>query len=152
MCIDNSTFHSLKDLENKADQSTTLDLARQMSQGLESLDSDFKLHHYALINLIDDAETTLKEQDILDGHDDEMATLSTRIKQLIVVCDSSSKFGPRRLAHHERNLSTVNKEIGSLSGGPDDVCLLRQYEEQLRDLKVELGDICNVYLSLDVEE
>ena len=64
----------LKDLESKADQPTTLDLVRQMSQRLETLDSDFKLHHYALI---DDTETMLKEQDILDGHDDEMATLST---------------------------------------------------------------------------
>ena len=73
----------LKDLESKADQPATLDLARQMSQRLESLDSDFKLHHYTLI---DDAETMLKEQDILDGHDDEMATLSTRIERLIAVC------------------------------------------------------------------
>ena len=88
----------LKDLESKADQPTTLDLTRQISQKLESLDSDFKLHHYALIDLIDDAESMLKEQDILDGHDDKMATLSTCIKWLIVVCDSSSEFGPRKIA------------------------------------------------------
>ena len=128
-----------------------------MSQKLESLDSNFKLHHYALIDLIDDTESMLKEQDILDGHDDEMATLSTRIKQLIAVCDSSSEFGPRkiasrRLVHLERNLFTVNERIGFLSGGPDDVCLLRQYEEQLCDLKVELGNICSVLLSLGIEE
>ena len=99
----------------------------------------------------------LKEQDILDGHDDKMATLFTRIKQLIVVCDSSSKFGPRKIASQRlvylgRNLFTVKERIGSLSGEPDDVCLLRQYEEQLRDLKVELGDICSVLLSLGIEE
>ena len=150
-------FTRLKDLESKADQPTTLDLARQMSQKLESLDSDFKLHHYALIDLIDDTESMLKEQDILDGHDDEMATLSTRIKRLIAVCDSSSKFGPRKIASRklvrlERNLFTINERIGSLSGGPDDVCLLHQYEEQLHDLKVELKDICSVLLSLGVEE
>ena len=83
--------------------------------------------------------------------------LSTRIKWLIIVCDSSSKFGPRkiasqRLVHLGRNLFIVNKRIGSLSGGPDDVCLLRQYEEQLRDLKVELGNICSILLSLGIEE
>ena len=71
-------------MESKADQPTTLDLARQMSQRLENLDSDFKLHHYPLIDLIDDTETILKEQDILDGHDDKMATLYTRIKRLVV--------------------------------------------------------------------
>ena len=150
-------FTRLKDLESKADQPTTLDLARQMSQKLESLDSDFKLHHYALIDLIDNTESMLKEQDILDGHDVEMATLSTRIKRLIAVCDSSSEFGlckiaSRRLVRLERNLFTINERIGSLSGGPDDVCLLYQYEEQLRDLKVELKDICSVLLSLGVEE
>ena len=127
-----------------------------MSQKLESLD-DFKLHHYALIDLIDDTESMLKEQDILNGHDDKMAKLSTRIKWLIVVCDSSSEFGPRkipsrRLVHLGRNLFTVNERIGSLSGGPDDVCLLRQYEEQLCDLKVELVDICSNRLSLGIEE
>ena len=149
-------FTRLKDLESKADQPATLDLAQQMSQKLESLDSNFMLHHYALINLFDDTESILKEQDILDGHDDEMATLSTRIKWLIVVCDSS-EFGPlkiasRKLVHFERNLFTVNERIGSLSGGSDDVCLLCQYEEQVRDLKVELGDICSILLSLGVEE
>ena len=87
-----------------------------MSQKLASLDSDFKLHHYALIDLIDDIESMLKEQDILDGHDDKMATLSTRIKWLIVVCDYSSEFCPRKitsrmLVHLERNLFTVNKIV-----------------------------------------
>ena len=146
-------FTCLKDLESKADQPAALNLTRQMSQKLESLDSDFKLHHYALI---DDTESMLKEQDILDGDDDEMATLSTCIKRLIVVCDSSSKFGPRKIASRRlvclgRNLFTVNERIGSLSAGPDDVCLLRQYEEQLRDLKVELGDLCSILLSLGIE-
>ena len=69
----------LKDLESKTDQPTTLDLTGQMSQRLESLDSNFKLHHYAFVDLIDDTKTMLKEQDILDGHDDEMATLSTLV-------------------------------------------------------------------------
>ena len=114
-------FTLLKDLESKADQPPTLDLTRQMSQKLESLDSDFKLHHYALIDLIDDTESMLKEQNILDGHDDKMAILSTHIKRLIVVCDSSSELGPRktasqRLVRLERNLFTVNERIGSLSG------------------------------------
>ena len=99
----------------------------------------------------------LKEQDILDEHDDEMATLSTHIKRLIVVCDFSSESGPCkiaswRLAHVAKNLFTLNEEIGFLSGGPDDVCLLRQYEEQLRNLKAELGDVYRVLLSLGLEE
>ena len=73
-------YTRLRDLESKADQPSILDLMRQMSQKLESLDSDFKFHHYPLIDLINNTESMLKEQDILDGHDDEMATLSTCIK------------------------------------------------------------------------
>ena len=49
----------LKDLESKADQPATLNLAQHMSQKLESLDFDFKLHHYALMDLIDNPETML---------------------------------------------------------------------------------------------
>ena len=86
-----------------------------------------------------------------------MATLSTHIKRLIIVCDSSSEFGPRKIASQRlvrlgRNLFTVNESIGSLSGGPDDVCLLRQYEEQLRDLEVELGDFRSFLLYLVIQE
>ena len=54
--------------------------------------------------------------------------LSIHVKQLIVLCDSASESDPckiasRRLARLKKGLSTVNKAIGSLSGGPDDVCL-----------------------------
>jgi len=43
-----------------------LELAQQMKQKLETLDLKFKVHHCALIDLIDDQETLQKEQDTLD--------------------------------------------------------------------------------------
>jgi hypothetical protein len=39
-----------------------------------------------------------------------------------------------------------------LTGEPDDVCLLRHYEEQFSDLKKEVADVRNTLLSLGVEE
>ena len=43
-----------------------------MLQTLDTLDADFKKHHYAVIDRIDEAdvETLGREQDALDQHDD----------------------------------------------------------------------------------
>ena len=44
----------------------------------------------------------------------------------------------KRLAHLEKGLSTVDETSSYLSQGPDDVCLLYQYEKQVCDLKAKL--------------
>jgi len=44
-----------------------------MSQRLDTLDSEFKCHHYGLIDLIEDEEGIIREQDILDEHDDNIS-------------------------------------------------------------------------------
>jgi len=54
----------LKELESKIEQPNTLELAQRIKQKLETQDSKFKVHHCALIDLIDDEETLQKEQDI----------------------------------------------------------------------------------------
>ena len=51
-----------------------------MSQKLVDLDSAFWIHHYALIDLIDDDESLVKEQDVLDTHDDLVAELTVCVK------------------------------------------------------------------------
>ena len=68
----------LKDLESKADQPGTFDLAQQMKQKLETFDKDYNTCHYALVDLIDAGdEATLKnKRETLDNHDDEMAVLA----------------------------------------------------------------------------
>ena len=151
------TTPCLKDLESKVDQPATPDLTQRMKKKLDTLDSEFKTHHYALIDLIDDEETLQKEQDVLDEHDDDVTVHAVRIQQLLTNCASSSdsssrKIASRRFAHLQKNLSSVSAAIGSLSGESDDVCLLCQYEEQLGDFEKELGDIRNSLLSLDLKE
>ena len=76
----------LKDLEGKTDQASTFDLAQGMAQKLDSLDAEFRKHHFQLVELIDDEEVLSKEQEVLDEHDDDVAILTTCIKQLIVSC------------------------------------------------------------------
>ena len=149
----------LKDLESKIHESSTLSLAHRMSQKLESLDGDFKTHHYALIDEIDDAEeeTLAKEQDTLDQHDDDIATLAVRIEQLVATCNSASdsgarKIASRRLAHLKSNLSAVNSAVTSLTVDSAERHLLHQYQEQLSNFKKELADIRYNLLSLGLKE
>ena len=71
-----------KELEIKADQPTMIDAARLAKDKLESLDSEFKVHHFTIIDAIDEKDGTAlgKERDILDKHD------MTRYLLLLYVC------------------------------------------------------------------
>ena len=96
-CFHNPTRYSR---QRWVDRDDTLELAKQAKQKLEKLDVDFKTHHYNLIHVIDDEDSPLREQVIIDKHDDEQAILAIRVQQLITTCDSSSQVGivhPRSL-------------------------------------------------------
>ena len=49
-----------------------------MSQKLDALDSEFKTHHQAIIDFIDDEEALEAEQSLVDEHDDLGAELAVR--------------------------------------------------------------------------
>lgn len=73
----------LKDLESRPGNPSTLLLTREMLKKLESLSSDlssdFKTHHFALIDLLEEEEALEKEQEVLDEHDKPVTTLVIRI-------------------------------------------------------------------------
>ena len=144
-------------LKGDTDSPVTLDLAGGMTRKLDALDTEFRAHHQALVDLIDDEEALLTEQNTLDDHDDHVAVLTARIQQLVSACTPSSdlslrKIASRRLSHLQKSLSSVRMAITTSGEEPLDVCLLRQYEEQLSDCKKELADVRNSLLSLDLEE
>lgn len=91
------------------EQTNTSELAQRMKQKLETLDSKFKVHHCARIDLIDDKET---EQDTLDEHDEDISILAVRIKQLIASCATPLESGPRKIT--SRKLSHVKKDLSSI--------------------------------------
>ena len=147
----------LKDLEGRVDQADTLALAQQAKQKLEKLDSDFKLRHYDLIDVVENEEVLRKEQETLDEHDDDIALLTIRVQQLIISCDNSSRSSPRKIALRRlqrlnKALSSISDATDSLTAGSDDTCLLHQHEESLADLKRELGEVRNCLLPLDLED
>ena len=47
----------------------------------------------------------------------------------------------RRIRRLEQTLSDAGKEIDKLKTTPEDVCIIKQREEQIRELKQELSDI-----------
>ena len=146
----------LNDLESKADQPTTLDFARRLKERLDSLDLEFKTHHYALVEQIEERTDLDREQETIDNHDDEASVIAVCAQKLIALCSSSPvsdlrKTSSRRLAHINKNLSTISDAIGALAG-EDDILLLHQYEEQIADCKKELNDTRNNLLSIDLGE
>ena len=119
-----------------------------MSEQLTSLDADFKTHHFAVVDALDEKDETgaATEQDVLDQHDDEVASLASRIDQLIELCSSVADSGARSVAtrcltQFQTRLSAVKTAITALTGDAKEVHLVYLYQEQLADYKKELGDI-----------
>ncbi len=149
----------LGELETRVHEPSTLSHAQRMSQRLEALDADFKTHHLAVIDVVgdEDAELLAQEQDILDKHDDEVASLAYRLEQLSKTrAPDAGKGGrtiaTRRLSQLDKKLSTLNAAIEKLSSDPSETHLVHLYEEQLRDCKVELGEVRTEVLSLVRDE
>lgn len=145
----------LKDLESGPDQPATLNLARAIAQKLEILDTDFRTHHHALIDLVNDEEKLLVEQGTLDEHDDSVAELSDRIQRFISICTPSSdrssrKITLRRLSYQEKSLTSIGTAIVP-SDASTDICLY-QYEEELTHHKKELAEIRYSLLLIDLDD
>ena len=149
----------LRELEGKVHEPSTPSLARRMSQRLEALDTDFKTHHLAVIDAMGDDDTAglAQEQEILDIHDDEVASLAYRFEQLTRAHTPGADAGgrviaTRRLSQLETKLSTLNTAIGKLTGDPHEIHLVHLYQEQLSDCKGELGGVRTEVLSLMIDE
>ena len=102
----------IKDLEGGDTEPKTLELAQRMSQKLSDLDTEFRTHHHALVDLIDDEETLAREQETLDAHDDLVAELAVRVKQVIAASSPSSNESSRRIA--SRKLTHLQKSLTSI--------------------------------------
>ena len=77
------TATKLREAEAKKDEPGISDLAQKLLKKLESLDSDLKTYHSAIIDMVEKEDDLEHEQGVLDQHDDEVLDLSTRLEQLI---------------------------------------------------------------------
>ena len=133
----------IKDLEGGDTEPKTLELAQRMSQELSDLDTEFWTHHHALVDLIDDEETLATEQETLDAHDDLVAELAVRVKQVIAASspssnESSRRIASRKLTHLQKSLTSIMSIVSDTSTTVSDTCLLRQYEERTNDINRDL--------------
>ena len=70
------------ELEGSSDNPDIVDQARCLTARLQTLAQEFKVHHYTLIDLIEDEGDLVKEQDALDNFDDDISQLVTRFERL----------------------------------------------------------------------
>ena len=138
----------LNALESKSEEPTTIGVAQRMSERLASLDDDFKAHHFAVVDTLEeeDDEGADAEQDVLDKHDDDVASLALRIDRLNKLSSSAAGSGARsvaarRLSQFKDRLAAVNAAVTTLTGDAKEIHLVYLYQEQLSDFKKELGDI-----------
>ena len=86
------------ELRSRSEDSSTTDHAEQSLSRLKDLDSDFKRHHYSLIELIEDESLLAKEQDVLDAHDERVACLYVELKRLVsTTTDDGHRMMERKL-------------------------------------------------------
>ena len=142
--------------EDSGDDPEIIDRARRLATRLQTLAEEFKVHHYAVIDLIEDDDELAKEQETLDNFDDDVAQLISRLEKLVTKVPSTGsslhKVATKRIKLLQRRLSSVSDSIGSLTPKEDCVCLLQQQEEHLTDMKRELAVVRNELLSADYED
>ena len=142
----------LKDLEGTPDQPGVNDRAKQLAAKLEGLEHDFKISHLQLIDLIDDEDELEQEQEVLDRHDDDVASLTVRLQKFMTASSSSAtpdagkKAPTQKLSRLDRNLSNTNN---SLDGHPTDTS---QHAAQLTTYGKELATVYETLVTLDLEE
>ena len=82
--------------------------------------------------------------------------LSMHLKSKIKICSKlpesvSHKIASKQLSRLKNRLSPFQESIFSLSSEDDDICLLKQHEEQLSEFKKEPSDVFTSLLALDLE-
>ena len=138
----------LTELEGKPDDPSTLGHAHRMGSKLSSLDSEFKVHHYSVVDLIVKEEELEEEQAEIDKHDDIVAELDVRIQKLLSVCslhstDPSSprNLQSRKLERVDTELKAVINAVDSMDTAVDNTCRLQLHQEKISDLKRDLTEI-----------
>ena len=98
------------------------------------------MHHFAVIDFIDDEEELANQQSMLDNLDDDVAQITARLEELAAkrppAVDKVANVTFKRLRYLERAFTGVSDNLSSLDTG-DNTCLLQQHQEHLQDLKKE---------------
>ena len=129
-----ASLTSLGSRLDAVEHSANLDEAQHLTARLETLVAELKVHHYSIINLLDDDDDLERLQEVFEEHEDDVAQLTARLEKLVTVCSakdsSQSKIAFKQLKVIEKGLANVLSGASSLLVDDAGVCLLQQYEEQ----------------------
>ena len=116
-------------------QPHTLDHAKRLITMLECLDTEYKTHHYSIVDLTDNEGGLATEQAALDDHDENIAKLGICVQRLIAACFKSLDSNPHKIASKQlaRLKASLSRVEGSISSDADNTCPLKQHEEQLSE-------------------
>ena len=107
--------------------------------------------------MLESDEDLTKEQYALDTHDETVNDLLTCVDHLIVSSTTPGghetlEIAFRRILCLEQTLTDVGKEVDKLEADPEDISIIKQREEQIRELKQELSDVTRVLVSLGLSD
>ena len=145
----------LRELEDVPDLPATIGHAQRLIAKLQTLAEEFKIHHFAVIDLIDDEEELAAQQTILDNLDDDVTQITVGLEALTTKGTSTTnnvaKVALKRLRYLERGFTSVSDSLESLDE-EENTCLLQQHRDRLTDMRKELSDIRQEFLSVDHED
>ena len=149
--------NKITELEAQTSNPDALTIAESLVIKLKELNTEFRTHHLAIVDLTDDDEELSSEQGALDHHDDKMIEVGARLQRLISAITSSSRIDPKRatlkrLLHLKEKLRSIGESVSTATEDVDGFCKLHQHEEQLLELKIDLRDIRTTILGLDLED
>ena len=146
------------------DLDTVAACARRISIRLKDLDSEFQTHHIALVELLEGEEDLVKEQKILDQHDNEISDVAESIDYILSDFDTNLRLASeldakrglvhRKLLQLQKDLDLTTTAVNRLdvSSGKDKPFLLEQHKEDLATRKRELGNVSQVLILLNLPE
>ena len=151
----------VEELEGLTTHPSTIETAKQLASKLESLDSEFKSYHFQIIDLLgeEDGDALEKEQDILDGHDDQVTNLTIRMKRLNSLATPTSSVDvvehrllTRKLEHLHGCIKAKRSQITRFCEEEDEgieASVLEQLQIQISDYGSTLKTIHEELLSIE---
>ena len=103
--------NKVAELETLTSNPDTLIIAQSLVGRLKDLNTEFKTHHLAIVDLIDDEEELSTERDALDHH----VEIEAHLQRLISNLASASRIDSKRTVL--KRLTQVKENYGSL-GNP----------------------------------
>lgn len=138
------------EVEAAASEEGAVDKLRRLANRLDTLFEEFKVHHFSVIDLLDE-EDLVKEQELFDAQDEDVTQLSLRLEQLMSSGSGQSKMATKRLKQLEKGITSITDSVHTFPADGD-VCLLQQLKEQLGEFKNQYSDIQRTLISTEVKD